>query len=161
MHRSWTTNRPTCPTFLREVTQEAVEDDMPKEFQDDLLAIDAEWRALPPHVHEMLNFDHYLSQRREHMRSSRQNRRPKDRSTFPMTGRNLYKEFNRHADPVQGDISTHLRNDLSTSSSQEEVIKDVFPIESRAYEGDITGTPDCMIVTNSKSNKLVQLKIRP
>ena len=34
-HRSWTVDRPTT-----------------------------EWRALPPHVHEMLNFDHYLSQRR-------------------------------------------------------------------------------------------------
>ena len=86
------------------------------------------------------------------MRSSRKNKRPKDQSTFPMTGRNLYEEFNKHVDPVQGDIITHLRNDLSASSSQEEVIKDVLPIELGAYEGDITGTPDCMIVTNSESS---------
>ena len=68
---------PTRPTFLREVTQEAVEDDMPEDFQDDLLAADAEWQVLPPHIHEMLNFDNYLSQRREHMKSSKHNRRPK------------------------------------------------------------------------------------
>jgi len=76
-HRSWTADRPTRPTFLREVTQEVEEDDMPEDFQDDLLAADAEWQALPHHVREMLNFDRYLSQRREHMRSSRQNRRPR------------------------------------------------------------------------------------
>ena len=65
------------PTFLREVTQEVEEDDMPEDFQDDLLDADAEWKALPPHVHEMLNFDRYPSQRREHMMSSRLNRRPR------------------------------------------------------------------------------------
>ena len=59
------------------MTQEAVEDDMLEDFQDDLLAADAEWQALPQHVREMLNFDRYLSQRREHMRSSRQNMRSK------------------------------------------------------------------------------------
>ena len=59
------------------MTQEAVEDDIPEDFQDDLLTADAEWQALPPHVREMLNFDRCLSQRREHMRSSRQNRRPR------------------------------------------------------------------------------------
>ena len=42
-HRSWTADRPTHPTFLREVTQEVVEDDTPKDFQDDLLVVDAEW----------------------------------------------------------------------------------------------------------------------
>ena len=31
-HRSWTTNIPTCPTFLREATEEVVEDDMPEDF---------------------------------------------------------------------------------------------------------------------------------
>ena len=70
-------DRSTHPTFLREVTEEAVEDDMMEDFQDDLLARNVEWQALPPHVREMLNFDCYLSQRREHMRSSRQNRRPR------------------------------------------------------------------------------------
>ena len=42
-HKSWTVDRPTRPTLLREVTQEAVEDDMPEDFQDDLLAAVAEW----------------------------------------------------------------------------------------------------------------------
>ena len=32
------------------------------------------------------------------------------------------------------------------------MIKDVLPIESGAYEGDIIGTPDCVIVTNSESS---------
>ena len=32
------------------------------------------------------------------------------------------------------------------------MIKDVFPIESGAYEGDIIGTPDCVIITNSESS---------
>ena len=41
-HRSWTADKPTRPTFLREATQEAVEDYMPKDFQDDLLATDVE-----------------------------------------------------------------------------------------------------------------------
>ena len=41
-HRSWTTNRPTLPKFLIEVTQEEVEDDMLEDFQDDLLVVDAE-----------------------------------------------------------------------------------------------------------------------
>ncbi len=73
--RSWTENRPTHPTFLREEAQEIGEDDLPDDFQDDLRAATAEWQALPPHVRELLNFDRYLNQRREHMRSSRQNRR--------------------------------------------------------------------------------------
>ena len=34
------------------------------------------------------------------------------------------------------------------------MIKYVLPIESRAYEGDITGTPDCVIVTNSESSTI-------
>ena len=46
-HRSWTTNRPTRPTFLREEAREAVGDDMPEDFQDDLRAVDAEWQGLP------------------------------------------------------------------------------------------------------------------
>lgn len=43
--------------------------------------------------------------------------RPKDQSTFPMTGRNLYDEFDRHADLVLGDVSTSSNNDLFASSS--------------------------------------------
>ena len=39
--------------------------------------------------------------------------RPKDR-TFPMTGRNLYEEFNKHTDSIQGDISTSSDSDSST-----------------------------------------------
>ena len=31
-HISWIVDRPTHPTFLREATQEAVEDDMPEDF---------------------------------------------------------------------------------------------------------------------------------
>ena len=78
--------------------------------------------------------------------------RPKDRSTFPMTGRNLYDEFDRHADPVQGDISTSSGNGLSASSSQAEVVTDVVQVEPVASEGDITGTPDCVIDTDSDSS---------
>ena len=32
------------------------------------------------------------------------------------------------------------------------MIKDVLLIELGAYEGDIIGTPDCVIVTNSESS---------
>lgn len=63
-----TRDRPLCPTFLRPEEDVVSVDSEPGPFVDDMVAHYAEWDALPEPIKRNLNFDRFLTQKREHHR---------------------------------------------------------------------------------------------
>ena len=65
-----TFQRATRPTFVRNDTEEEkVEEGGEGNFGDNILAMHDEWDAMPPRVKDHLNFDRFMSQKREHTRN--------------------------------------------------------------------------------------------